>query len=706
MKLKNFLLRMLPVLIIVVVTIIMSAGVYSRIVKMEEEVCWDRLENATSSTADKIKTRMKDNQSFLQTLAEAYVLTHNIDDLEAVGAYLDSVVSMTIFERIDVILPDESLITQGGETAERGGESSYEELLAKGAHITQRRTSSFTGKEVICCVAPITDGEKVHGLLVGTISCDTLNETFEVFTYGEEAQLYLIDCTDGNYLMDNWHETLGNIYELGPRKSADSDEMLDFVPTIINRERGRFAFISRTNGEISYQYCAPVDGYNWEVCVVVQEDVAFTNANELKDVLFAVGLGEFLLILLYVVWNAWLNMTAVKNERKIQHLEYETAKNDARSKFISNMSHDIKTPLNGIVGMVEIIKNHRKEDRVVDDCLQKIEISARYLSTLTSDMLDVNEMENNKLVLQREPVDLQALLEEVDSMMERQAGEAGVSYTSDYSGLQNPYILGSGVHIKRILVNLIGNAVKYSKHAGKQVWVSVVEEEMQIAKDRKMYRFIIKDNGIGMSEEFQKNMYKAFEQETIDARSEYQGYGLGLTIVNYLIKKMKGTIELESAKGVGSTFTVSIPLPLDTRREKREQSLEVKTDLSGMKILLVEDNEFNMEIANILLSDAGAGVDMAIDGKLATELFAASEPNTYDIILMDIMMPVMDGCEAAKAIRAMERPDAASIPIIAMTASTFSEDVKRCKDAGMNVHVPKPLDVKQLMTTIMQLVKQ
>ncbi len=706
MKIKGFLLRMLPVVIIVVATVIMSAGGYSKIVKMEEEVCWEILENATNSTADKIRIRLNDNMNFLQTLASANVLTHNIDDLDAVGAYLDSVVSMTIFERIDIILPDESLITQGGETSVRGGQSSYEELLAMGLHITQRRTSSFTGREVVCCVAPIMAGDDAQGLLVGTISCDTLNEIFEVFTYGEAAQLYLIDCSDGKYLMDNWHKQLGNIYELGLRKSADSDEMIDFVPAIINRERARFAYISQTNGEKSYQYCAPVDGYNWEVSVVVQEDVAFANATELRKVLFTVGFIEFLLILLYVGWNMCLNMIATRNERKIQHLEYEKAKNEARSKFISNMSHDIKTPLNGIVGMVEIIKNHRKEDTVVDDCLQKIEISARYLSTLTSDMLDVNEMENNKLVLQREPSDLQALLNEVDSMMERQAGEAGVSYRSDYSGLQNPYILGSSVHIKRILVNLISNAIKYSKNAGKKVWVTISEEEIKTEKDRRLYHFIIKDNGIGMSAEFQKKMYKAFEQEIIDARSEYQGYGLGLTIVNHLIKKMDGTIGLESVKGTGSTFTVSIPFELDTGKENRKQSTEENVDLSGLKLLLVEDNEFNMEIANILLTDAGACVDMATDGKIAAELFAASEPHTYHAILMDIMMPVMDGCEATKVIRAMERPDAESIPIIAMTASTFSEDVKRCKDAGMNVHVPKPLDIKQLMATIVQLVKQ
>ncbi len=703
MKYKGILLKMVPVLILVVATAVMSVNIYSQIVKTEEEVCWNRLEIATNSTAEKVKIRLTDNMNFLQTVADTDNLTQNINDLESVGNYLDSVVAMTIFERIDVILPDESLITQDGESTDRGGLSTYDELVKKGTHITQRRTSSFTGREVICCVTPIDAEGEVKGLLVGTISCDTLSEIFEVFTYGEASQLFMIDRADGNYLMDNWHAELSNIYDMGPRKSIDSDEMIDFIPTIMNGERARFAYISQTNGERSYQYCAPVDGFNWELCVVVQEDVVFANVNDLKTTLLKVGLVEAFVVFFYVAWNICINMMAMKNERKIQRLEFEKVKNEARSKFISNMSHDIKTPLNGIVGMLEIIKNHREEKEVVDDSLRKIEISANYLSTLTSDMLDINEIENNKLVLQEESIDLRNFVDEINSMMERQAKDVGVAYHVDCSKLQSPYIIGSSVHIKRILVNLIGNAIKYSKNAGKEVWVTVVDEEMSFDKEQRWYRFIIKDNGIGMSEEFQQNMYKAFEQETITARSEYQGYGLGLTIVNYLIKKMRGTIELQSTKGVGSTFTVSIPFRLDNRKKNSQaKQTEQVVDISGVRILLVEDNEFNMEIANVLLTDAGAEVEVAMDGKAATEVFAASEPNTYDVILMDVMMPIMDGCEATRVIREMDREDAKTVPIIAMTASTFSEDVKRCKEAGMNVHIPKPLDVNQLMTTIMQ----
>ncbi len=703
---KGFWTKMVPLFVLVFITIILSVGVYFNMMEAEKENCWDRLEIATKSTADKIQVRLNDNINFLDAVADSYILTDNIGDIEGVGEYLNSVMEMTIFDRIDVLRPDNTLITQQGEIVDRGGTKTYEQLVAKGKHISQRTTSSFTGREVICCIVPIKDDGEVIALLIGTLDCGTLGEIFEVLTYKGNAQIFLIDCTDGSYIIDNWHSELGNIYDLGERKSVDTGEMIDMSTSIINREEVRFAFYSNTNSEKSYQYCVPIEGYNWELCVGVQEDIVFAHANDLRDMLFTVAIIEIILVIVYMAWNMWLTVVVANSEEKAKNLEFERIKNDARTKFISNMSHDVRTPLNGIVGMLQIIRNHRDDEKKVDECLRKIEISTQYLSTLASDMLDINEIENNKLVLQEEPIDITKLADELTVMVEQRAHDAGVEYCMDCSAIELPYALGSDIHIKRILVNLIGNSIKYSKDAGKKVWVTITDEAMQFDKLRRMYHFVIKDNGIGMTEEFQKNMYNAFEQESVSARSDYQGYGLGLTIVNHLVKKMDGDIKLDSVKGEGSTFTVSIPLKIDNRRDIQEQVNDISVDLTGLNILLVEDNEFNMEIAEILLTDAGATVDKATDGKIATEMFEKSNLNTYDLILMDIMMPVMDGCEATRVIRAKDRQDAKKIPIIAMTANTFAEEVQRCLDSGMNAHLSKPLDVNRLMTKIMGVCKK
>ncbi len=700
---KSFWARTIPIFIVVVFTVLSSVAVYQRMMQAESENCWERLEIATRSTAGKIQVRLNDNLNFLEAVADSFILTHNLDEEKEVGRYLTSVMKMTIFERIDILLPNGYLLTQQGEKVSPKGTLSYEEILEKGTHISPRCTDAFSGEEVLYCFTPIDFEGEIQALLCGTIDCQTLGDLFQVFTYGQEAQLFLIDRADGNYLMDNWHNQLDNVYNLGLRQSIDEKEMIDLAESILKEESERVTYVSKTNGENSYQFQAPVEGFNWIVCVVVQEDVAFAHVNELKQILFSVGLVEVALLFIYLAWNIWLSAVTAKSEEKNRKLEMEKATNEAKARFISNMSHDIRTPLNGIVGMLHIIKNHRQNDVLVNDCLSKIEVSTQYLSTLANDMLDINEIESNKLVLEDIPINLCKMADELGVMVELKAKDAEVVYDVDYSGVKNPYVLGSEIHIQRILVNLIGNAIKYSKEENAKVWLIIDETETD--KQQSTYSFAVKDNGIGMTQEFQKDMYSAFAQEKVSARSSYQGYGLGLTIVYQLVKKMGGNITLESKKGEGSIFTVTLPLKHDTAGINQQEEL-TDVDLTGVNVLLVEDNEFNREIAEVLLTDAGVNVVSAVNGKMATEIYAAARPYAFDMILMDLMMPEMDGYEATEVIRNMGRADAKQIPIIAMTASAFAEEIKRCKEVGMNEHIAKPLDIHKLMVQIAKYYQQ
>ncbi len=706
MKLKkSFWLRMLPVFMLIAITMFLSLSVYRGMLEKEKENSWQRLEIATRSTAEKISVRLTDNLNFLSSVSDSFVLTQHLDKTQEVGKYLNSVMEMTIFERIDVILPDGKVITQKGDVVTFGEDFSYEKILEKGTHISGRKVSPFSGKEVLYCVTTVEFEGEVEAILCGTLDCETLSKTFEVSTYTGEAQMFLIDCNDGNYIIDNWRDKFGNIYDMGIREGIDGYDASNMVDDIVNKRERRVAFVSKTNGENSYQYSSPVTGFNWMLCVVVQENIVFEHVAEMQKVLYTVGVAEIILLFLYMIISFMLNIASIKSEAKNRLLEYERATNEAKAKFISHMSHDIRTPLNGIVGMLYIIKNHRDDELMVDDCLDKIDVSTQYLATLANDMLDINEIENNKLILDLEPIDLKELAREIDIMIGPKAKEHKVTYSVDCSELKNQCILGSAVHIKRIMVNLIGNALKYSQDKGKQVWISI--KDTSLDKDVATYIFTVSDNGIGMSEQFQQNMFDAFEQEKISARSSYQGYGLGLTIVNRLVKAMDGVIEVESEKGKGSTFRVKLPLKIykgDMNNVKRNND-EI-TDLSNMHILIVEDNDFNMEIAEVILTDAGVVVEKAVNGKIATEMFEKSKPYTYDLILMDLMMPEMDGCEATMAIRSMNRPDAKSIPIIAMTASAFEEEIKRCKEAGMNEHISKPLDIEKLISQISKYCKE
>ncbi len=375
--------------------------------------------------------------------------------------------------------------------------------------------------------------------------------------------------------------------------------------------------------------------------------------------------------------------------------------NEAKSSFLSNMSHDIRTPINGIIGMIEIAKRYSYDRDRVGDCIHKMETSAQYLKTLVNDILDLNKYESGKVELLAESFDILQMLEETRDMLMVQSQNAAVALKVSLEPIPHSSVKGSMLHVRQILMNLIGNAIKYNRNGG-QIWVRVDELDMQDSIAR--YQFEVKDNGIGMTEEFQSHMFDSFAQESAGARSEQKGTGLGLAIVKMLVELMGGEIQVDSTKNVGTTFRVILPFEVDDRKateiDVTKEEDEKREGLFNTRVLLVEDNSLNMEIARVLLEDEGCIVDTAENGEVGVKLFEASEIDSYDIVLMDIRMPVMDGLEATRVIRALNREDATRVPIFALTANAFMEDMEECFAAGMNEHIIKPLDIGVLMDKI------
>lgn len=398
-------------------------------------------------------------------------------------------------------------------------------------------------------------------------------------------------------------------------------------------------------------------------------------------------------------WNLILD----KNElvEKTIALESEKKANQAKSDFLSRMSHDMRTPLNGIIGLLDICKKHSDDKELVDSSRMKARIAADHLLSLINDTLELSKLENKDIPLYQEAFYAPTVIHKVKTIAQLRADEEGItlSYENNTESLRHPYLLGSPLYVKQILLNLITNGIKYNKENG-SVYCSLAERE--ISENKISLEFTIRDTGIGMKQEFLENIFEPFVQADNGPRSTYMGTGLGMAIVKNLVDRMEGSIQIESKEGIGTTVKVVLPFYIasDNTSEEKVQKNSPDKQHKHIRVLLAEDNELNREIAAFVLKDEGMEVTEAVDGQQAVSLFMKKPERYFDVILMDIMMPSLDGYAATQAIRGCEKADAKTIPIIAMTANAFDDDRKKSKTAGMDAHLSKPLNIAELLETI------
>ena len=392
-------------------------------------------------------------------------------------------------------------------------------------------------------------------------------------------------------------------------------------------------------------------------------------------------------------------VTRKKQEQSIMELlERVRQANSAKSEFLSHMSHDLRTPINGILGMLAILEKSEGDLERQRDCRRKIRVSVEHLLSLLNDVLQVSRLESGRPAAVEEPFDLRAVLEDCVTILSPLAEERAVQMELDTSGLGHSRVIGNPLHVKQILMSVIDNALKYNRPHGS---VFVRAEETAFQEGTARCRFVVEDTGIGIGEEFKEHIFEPFTQEHQDARTNYNGVGLGMSIVKKLVDQLRGTVTVDSRLGRGSVVEIVLPIRVDESWSERppaepEEPRDGQGSVAGMRVLLVEDNQINCEIVEYILQDAGAEVVTAHDGRAAVDAFGASAPGSFDCILMDLMMPVMSGYEAARVIRGLERADAGTVPIIALSANAFEEDVALAKDAGMNEHLSKPVDIRKM----------
>ena len=531
----------------------------------------------------------------------------------------------------------------------------------------------------------------------------TLNSTRYIYTAKKNEEGKLV------YVVDGLDPDADDVRHPG---DYIEDEMVPYINRAISGENVYSQDIIDTTWGPIFTACYPVsanrDGTGEIIgafCIEMDMQSAYGMVEETNHISIICGLVAGAVLLLICLYTYYVYQKSKAEEQKQKQLlmnaaEEADAANKAKSAFLLSMSHDIRTPMNAIIGFTNIAL-HQNKVSDIHDSLEKVQKSSNHLLSLLNDVLDFSRIESGKVTISPEPVDIIQLTDNVQAIMNGLLYNRDLKFEVHRENLKNPYVLADVLRIREVLVNLLGNAVKFTKDGGE----ITLDISSYPGADEKhiITRYVVRDNGIGMSEEFKKKLFDPFSQEDYaNARTLYKGTGLGMAITKKYVEMMGGSIAVESKKGAGSTFTVEIPLELPEQVIPSEQKQHLHRDLTGIHVLMAEDNDLNAELATIILEDAGMIVTRASDGKEVVDLFKNQPRGTYDLILMDIMMPNMDGHQAAKTIRALgiERSDAVTIPIIALSANAFIDDIQESLDSGMNDHISKPINTEELIDTI------
>ncbi len=850
-KYKELFFRLVPILVVVILTIGLSEVFYRHMIESETDKCWDEMSTAHQEASGKVSDILNANVTMLDFSSAAIVSYVDFKNEEVVCEYLKSIQKKTIFDRIDIVFPDGTILLQDGEWVADNGEKTYEELLKEGTHFSQRVPDFYTGNESIHIFSPVYDAEGESVAILGaTIHCTTLGDLFYSAHFGDDAQLFLVDLRDGDIVMDKKLGCFLNIAEMERTDTTSEYRDSDYIADIMTGNTGRVSFAEEESDRHSYMAYGIVEGTNYTLGIVVDEDIFLSDVNKEKDLLMQVGIVEVILLIVFATWLYCTLKKSSQNESRARQAEYELlqqkekelerqyeavtsrqefletmainlpggyhrcttdhsfkvsfvsnsfvqitgytleqlqsefagsymgivapedreyfmslapqlerdgyiqcayrmrrrdgsirwvqdstqfverdgeqyyqcaltdvteqiealerarqeaeASSQAKSTFLFNISHDIRTPMNAIKGFSHIIEQNAENAELVRSTVDKIQQASDSLMLLMNDVLDISRIERGKEEINLQPMNLREHGKNLYEMFAADMQAAGIQFEVDGEDLDDN-VYCDHLKLTRIMMNMLSNAKKFTPKGG-----VVTFGGTRLRRDEQVctYRFFVRDTGVGMSPEFLERAFEQFERERTSTESGVSGSGLGLAIIKMLVELMGGTVDIQSELGRGTEIAVTLTLPYAEQGSANlhAENKQIPLDFSGKKVLLVEDNEFNREIARYVLESVNLTVEEVVNGMVCIEKLLDAEPGTYDLILMDIQMPVMDGYTATLEIRNMADREIAEIPIIAMTANAFDEDKQRCIEVGMNGHIGKPIDRKVLLNVIADLI--
>lgn len=557
---------------------------------------------------------------------------------------------------------------------------------------------------VVNAVSNVQVNGVTRAMVVKSIPYESLENLMAINYFNGEVKIMVMDRASGQILFDTGNKGVPGLIQYFFRENVPLGENADnILKKMKNKETGSAVFLDDETHEKNYVYYMPTKSHDWIIAAYVPEKIAFADSMGILSIFIGFGAIEILILVVYLVGVTKDTIIevekAVLQERLIKAEKAEAAK----TAFLFNMSHDIRTPMNAILGYTEIAKRHLDSMEQVGDCLDKIGVSGKHLMEIINDVLDMSRIESGHVKIEAVPMDIVKCANENVLICKSLATTKNMTLTVRTEGITNPKVYGDCSHINEVIVNILSNAIKYTPDGG-TVSLSVVQGKTE-GDEIQWFDFIIEDNGMGMSEEFLEHIFEAFERENNSTISGIEGTGLGMAIVKKLVNLMGGDIVISSEKNVGTTVKVSLPFELNYYEEDVDEvkEIEVRTPDAfedRKRILLVEDNEMNREIAKAILEESGFIIEEATDGDVAVEMVKNSSIGYYSTILMDVQMPRMNGYEATKAIRSLDNKQLAGIPIIAMTANAFDEDRKKALECGMDAHVAKPIEINKLLITL------
>ncbi len=821
---------------------------YYRINVLIRNRCLGRMEEGVNTVVAEVTTKLKRDSRILNAAADILANSEAFDK-ESIKETMATFSPLVETMQIRILMPDNTIIQPGGTDVDGNGWISFQEIAARGEHVSNRITGVMDkGTMVLRHYVPIIKDEEPVAVLYGVTRLDDLPGTMNIDNiYNASASVYIIDAENGDFILDTWHKTLGNLSDHPHQPTKNGMKWDEKMQELMNGETGYVVFLSDEPEEWQYLYYAPANINNWMIAVSVPEREAFQNLYEIRRVLLIIAGFIVVTICLYYLWarknaRAALDRAVEKAvlEEKLQKAE---AAEKAKTMFLSNMSHDIRTPMNAIIGFTTLAQTNVGNPERVQEYLGKILSSSNHLLSLINDILDMSRIESGRLNIEEKECSISDIFRDMRNIIQTQMQVKQLDFFMDTMDVTDEEIYCDKLHVNQILLNLLSNAIKFTPAGGS---VSLTVRQLPEApRGYGSYEIRVRDTGIGMSPEFAKHIFEPFEREQNTTVSGIQGTGLGMAITKSIVDAMGGSIRVESEQGKGTEFIIRLDFRLQEQEGRIEviheleglralvvddsfstcdsvtkmlmqigmraewtmhgkeallrarQAIEIEDEyhayiidwvlpdlngvevarqlratvgekvpiivltaydwsaieaeardagvtsfcskpiflselrdtlaaaisevetqrhepvlpgageeLKGKRLLLVEDNELNREIAQELLRESGFEVETAEDGTVAVEMVKHSNPGYYALVLMDVQMPVMNGYDATKAIRALDNHALADIPIVAMTANAFDEDRRMALDSGMNAHVAKPIDVKKLFEVLNRLLSK